>query len=234
MPVIGLVQCDSPPTMPVRRTARSWRGSQLATLGSQQPYGRAPGLPTKGTASPCPSPDPVSVPLDRTQCLGASTASQISNTQVAGNVASSQSEPFVFNLPPSAVVYQDVIADNLDGNACSVGHVRPHAGKLELLNLDEWNENETYNEEPPTCLYYSIEWKVTLNNKLLSKDTEPDLVIAPRFHWSLVLREKLEKLLQKKLPPSKRVTCKDTNIVVSVTERSKRDMTRHFDGIDVD
>jgi hypothetical protein len=117
---------------------------------------------------------------------------------------------------------------------CSVGRVRPLSGKLELLNLDEWNENETYDEEPPTCLHYSIEWKVTLNNKLLSRDTEPDLVLAPRFYWSLFLRDKLDKLLQRKLPPSQRVACEDTNVVVSVTERSKRDLTKRFDEMDVD
>jgi hypothetical protein len=81
-------------------------------------------------------------------------------------------------------VYPEAVADNLGRDACSVGHVpvRPRAGKFELLSLDEWNENETYDEEPPTCLHYSIEWKVTLNNKLLAKDTEPDLVLAPRFY----------------------------------------------------
>jgi hypothetical protein len=108
-------------------------------------------------------------------------------------------------------VYQEAITDDRGRGACSVGHVRPLSGKLELLSLNEWNENETYDEEPPTCLHYLIEWKVTLNNKLLSKDTEPDLVLAPRFYWSLFLREKLEKLLQNKLPPSKRVACEDTN-----------------------
>lgn len=136
--------------------------------------------------------------------------------------------------PCPAVVYPEAITDDSGRNACSAGYVRPHSGKLELLNLDEWNENETYDEEPPTCLHYSIEWKVTLNNKLLSKDTEPDLVLAPRFYWSLFLRDKLEKLLRKKLSPSKRVTCEDTNVVVSVTERSKRDLTKRFDELDVD
>jgi hypothetical protein len=65
MPVANLVQCGSPPTMPVRRTARSRRGSELATAGSQQPYGRSTVPPTQATtASPCPSINPTSFPLD--------------------------------------------------------------------------------------------------------------------------------------------------------------------------
>lgn len=45
MPAVGLARCDIPPTMPARRTARSRRGSQLATSGSQQLYGRSLDLP---------------------------------------------------------------------------------------------------------------------------------------------------------------------------------------------
>jgi hypothetical protein len=221
--------------MPARRTTRSRRESQLATAESQQPYGQSPHLSTQAaTASPRPSTDPVSFPPDRSQRLGASIASQILDAQVAGNVTPSQSEPSVLPAPSSAVAFPEAVADNLSRDTGSADHVRPHSGKLELLDLDEWNENETYDEEPPTCLHYSIEWKVTLNNKLLSKDTEPDLVLAPRFYWSLFLRDKLAKLLQKKLPPSKRVACEDTNVVVSVTERSKRDLTKRFDEMDVD
>jgi hypothetical protein len=140
----------------------------------------------------------------------------------------------VLYSPCPAVVHTEAIADNLSIDTRSIGHARPHAGKLELLNLDEWDENETYDEDPPTCLRYSIEWKVTLNSKLISKDTEPNLVLAPRFYWSLFLREKLDKLLQKKLSPSKRVTCEDTNVVVSVTDRSERDLTKRFDDRDID
>jgi hypothetical protein len=103
-----------------------------------------------------------------------------------------------------------------------------------LLDLDEWDENETYDQDPPTCLHYSIEWKVTLNNKPVSKDTEQDLVLAPRFYWSLFLRPKLENLLQRKLLPYKRITCDDTSVTVSVTGRSERDLTKRFDETDVD
>ncbi|KAF1835057.1 hypothetical protein BDW02DRAFT_568477 [Decorospora gaudefroyi] len=69
--------------MPAQRTARSRRGSQLTTSGSQQPYGRSPDPSTQtASTSSCPSTDllVVSLPLDRSYYLGASTASQIPHT----------------------------------------------------------------------------------------------------------------------------------------------------------
>jgi hypothetical protein len=147
-----------PPTIPARRTTRSRRGSQLATAGSQQPYSQSPHLSTQAaTASPRPSTDPVSFPPDQSQRLGASIASQILNTQVAGNITPSQSEPSVLPVPSSAAAFPEAVADNLSRDTSSADYVRPHSGKLELLDLDKENENKTYNKEPLTCLYYSIE-----------------------------------------------------------------------------
>jgi hypothetical protein len=65
------------------------------------------------------------------------------------------------------------------------GKSRQGYSQLELLNLEESDESETYDGDPPTCVHYSIEWKTTPNNKLIFKDTEPDLVLAPRFYWPL-------------------------------------------------
>jgi hypothetical protein len=78
--------------------------------------------------------------------------------------------------------------------------------KLKLLHIDEWDDENTYDEEPPSCIHYSIEWEVTLNGKLISKDTEQNLVLAPTFYWSQFLKPKLEKLLRKKVSSNKRVT----------------------------
>ena len=50
----------------------------------------------------------------------------------------------------------------------------------------------------PTLLHYSTEWKVAVNNKVVSRDTEQDVVLVPIAYWHMILRPKLERLLQKK------------------------------------
>jgi hypothetical protein len=50
---------------------------------------------------------------------------------------------------------------------------------LPLLQLADWNKHEAYDERPPSCIYYSIEWRITFYGKLFPKDTEPDVVLAP-------------------------------------------------------
>jgi hypothetical protein len=57
---------------------------------------------------------------------------------------------------------------------------------LGFLPLAEWDEHNSYDEDTPIRLRYSIEWKVTTNNKVLSRDTEQDVVLAPNesnFAW---------------------------------------------------
>ncbi|PGG95858.1 hypothetical protein AJ79_09839 [Helicocarpus griseus UAMH5409] len=49
-------------------------------------------------------------------------------------------------------------------------------GRLGFLDEAGFNSGRTYDEDSPTSINYLIEWKVTLNNRLLMKDTEQDLV----------------------------------------------------------
>jgi hypothetical protein len=102
-----------------------------------------------------------------------------------------------------------------------------------LLQPADWDQERTYDEDPPSCLHYSIERKVNLNGKMISKDTEQDLVLAPASYWQLFLQPRLEKLLLKKLPYNSCVRSDDTNLVVSVTERSERDLIKRFDELEI-
>jgi hypothetical protein len=69
---------------------------------------------------------------------------------------------------------------------------------------------------------------------MVSKDTEPDVVLAPASYWRLILEPKLEKLLYKKLAKNRPIKSEDTNVVVSVIERSQRDLAKRFDDTDID
>jgi hypothetical protein len=65
-----------------------------------------------------------------------------------------------------------------------------------------------------------------MKGKAVSKDTEPDVVLAPGCYWRLVLQTRLEELLRSKFPGNRRVRLDDNSVVVSVTERSQRDLTK--------
>lgn len=112
-------------------------------------------------------------------------------------------------------------------------HRSPQISQIRLLQLDEWEEGRLYDELPPTCLHYSIVWKMTLNNKTIRKNTEQDLVLAPRFHWRLFLEPKLKEVVGKKFP-QKRVEIDDTTVVVSVNHRNQPDLTLSCDKTEVD
>jgi hypothetical protein len=109
----------------------------------------------------------------------------------------------------------------------------PPLDQIPLLQLAEWEEGKVYDENPPTCLHYFIVWKLTLNNKVVRKNTEQDVVLAPRSHWRLFLEPKLKELVGKKFQ-HKKAELDDTIIVLSVNHRNQQDLTLCFDKTDVD
>lgn len=117
--------------------------------------------------------------------------------------------------------------------SCS-GRAQAGADRLGFLPLADWDEYNSYEEEIPTHLRYSIEWKVAVNNRVVARDTEQDVVLAPAVYWEMYLQAKVDKLADRKLPRSSQVRLDDTGVVASVNDRSERDLTRRFDGMDVD
>lgn len=118
--------------------------------------------------------------------------------------------------------------------ASPLDQTRSDRTSLPFLQLADWDEELAYDEKPLTCIHYSMEWKLTLNNRRISKDTEPNLVLAPGPYWIAFLRSKLEKLAKKKLPSNKCFDVDDTSIVVCVNDRGERDLTKRFDGLNID
>ncbi|KAA8641539.1 uncharacterized protein ATNIH1004_011675 [Aspergillus tanneri] len=118
-----------------------------------------------------------------------------------------------------------------DGEPSTPLH-RLESGRLGFLDDAELNRG-AYNEDAPKSTNYLIEWKVTLNNRPLAKDTEQDLVFKPSSYWQQI-KEKAERILQRKKSRNQRVRPDDTTVVVAVNERSQRDLTKRFENTDID
>jgi hypothetical protein len=110
----------------------------------------------------------------------------------------------------------------------------PFGAQLTFMEKDNWDPDKTYDENPPTCIRYLIQWKVMKNGRALAKDEATDVVVSPECFWRRVLRVEREQVLKKKFP-TKRGACPDeATVVVSVTERSKRPFTKKFKETEID
>ena len=71
-------------------------------------------------------------------------------------------------------------------------------------SFDSWDPFEDPSQEHTQAdicwdLQYTIEWKVTVNNRAITpKITEPELGLAPADYWERFLEPKLEDFLRKK------------------------------------
>ncbi|KAH7112267.1 hypothetical protein B0J13DRAFT_461568, partial [Dactylonectria estremocensis] len=70
--------------------------------------------------------------------------------------------------------------------------------------------------------------------KKLTNDTEQNLTLAPGAFWDETLKSKLEELLKKKTPRTKSYEPVETTIIVSVTDRTERDLSKRFDEQDIE
>lgn len=106
-----------------------------------------------------------------------SQPSPMQNGGLYGEHATPLSNALESNVTP------DEICSETPGRPSFSSPNRARVGKLNVLQLVDWDKDRTYDEDPPNCLHYSIEWKVTVNGKVISKDTEQDLVLVPASRW---------------------------------------------------
>lgn len=100
------------------------------------------------------------------------------------------------------------------------------------MPVPDRDSESTYNDDPPIYIHYSIEWKVTLNNRAVMRpDTEQDIVLASAAFQQHFLHPKLDDFWRRK---SRSVRPEDTNVVVSVTQRKERDLTKRFSDTSID
>ena len=150
------------------------------------------------------------------------------SSQLPGTVTGSAG-----NAPPLPSSVTSSAAPNETPRALSQGQYL-HASKLTFMQEADWDPEKTNNQDPPTCLHYSIEWKVTRNGRAFSRGTEPDIVLAPSCYWQQHLKAQVEDRVNQKAAESGAMRLNDTNIVVSVTERPQRDLAKHFPKTEID
>ena len=61
-----------------------------------------------------------------------------------------------------------------------------------------------------------IEWRVSIDNQVAVRVTEPDFVIEPSAYWQEFSNKKVEKVKRRKVFQNRWVRLDDTSIVASV------------------
>ena len=108
---------------------------------------------------------------------------------------------------------------------------RPAKSLLPFVAWDDWVPGESYDDQPPFCIHYRLEWKLTLNKRTVAKQTEKDLVVAPSDFWTEKLSSKITAIAQ-----STGKTCEPsaTIMALSVNERNEDPVNNYYPQLDID
>ena len=116
----------------------------------------------------------------------------------------------------------------------STNAFEPQPLSLGFVQMKDWNRDAAYDETPPTCIHYRIDWRLMINKTVVSRNTEEDIVLEPTSYGPRVLQPHLEELLKRKVLPPRSVRADDTDVVVKVTERSEDDFVTQYEKTDID
>ncbi|KAJ3499242.1 hypothetical protein NLG97_g489 [Lecanicillium saksenae] len=96
--------------------------------------------------------------------------------------------------------------------------LRPAGSALKFLSYTAWRREPDlrYTDEPPEYICYTIDWKLSVNNRNKGGETEQNIVITPDKFWTHVLSAKLQTAVEDVRQP---LTEGRTKIVLSTTGR---------------
>lgn len=100
-----------------------------------------------------------------------------------------------------------------------------------LLMQHEWDGTM---EPSSDTLRYTVEWKAVMNTKRIGMDTEEEVYLAPGAYWDTTLHGKIDEALGREFVLQERPDPSSTIVVVSVSKRAERDLTKEFIGLDID
>lgn len=140
--------------------------------------------------------------------------------------------PGYFNRSPTPSVYSP------PPDQIPVEHLntprQPSIDRLGFIPLAVWDKRRAYDDQPPICIHYLVEWRITINNRVITRVTEPDLVITPSAYWQEILKGKVESFRERrKIFHNRRVRLDDTSVVASVNDRSQHDLHQQFEGTNI-
>lgn len=101
----------------------------------------------------------------------------------------------------------------------------PHPDQVGYIPFAAWDKEG---------IHYLVEWKVTLNTKVVARVTEPNLVIAPSIFWQKTLKKKVEGVRRRKVFQDRRVRLDNITIGASINDRSQDDVHQESETIDID
>lgn len=108
--------------------------------------------------------------------------------------------------------------------------LRPAGNGLAFVPYADWRPGRSYNQQPAENIWYDVEWKLSVNNRRKTGESEPGIALSPRQFWKYVLQPKLQAVVKSAKSP---LTASDTQILLSVSDRKTSSITKRFSKLDV-